>query len=76
MQLGQIMGKKIQKKKKKKKGKTQLTLLKSKKQKEGSGEKEKGPDVPSAHSSTTGVGRPPKPPPEANPWIHPYPQPT
>ena len=55
--------------------KTQLPLLKSPEQKQGVKSKRRVLRKPLAHSTTNGVGKTPKPPPQPNAWTHPYPHP-
>ena len=67
-QLGQIMNNKIQKDQK-----DQLPLLKSQEQKQGVRSQSRVLHMPPAHTTTKGVGKPPKLAFQPNPWAHPYP---
>ena len=58
-----------------KRPKTQLPLLQSWEQEKGCQEQKQGLHMPSAHKITKGVGRPPKPPLQPDPWTCPYPHP-
>ena len=70
VQLGQILDNRY-----KKTPKAQLPFLKSWEQKQRVGSKSRVLCMCPAHTTTKGVGKPPKPRLQPDPWTHPYPHP-